>query len=303
MRIDRPLDRRQFLTSSALAGTALSPTLLPHLSPQALAKTRVTPGSAMRLGLVTYLWAKDWDLPTIIKNCEKSKVLGIELRTTHKHGVEPSLNKTQRKEVKKRFADSPVECLGPGSNERYDNPNPTVLKKAIEKTKAFIKLSHDIGATGVKVKPDRFHKGVDKNKTIEQIGKSLKTLAEFGQGFGQEIRLEVHGQCSHLPTIHKIMQVADHPNAKVCWNSNNQDLQGKGLEYNFNLVKKYFGATAHIRELNIGKYPYQKLINLFVKMDYPGWILLEARTKPKDPIAALIEQRQIFHKMIKNTQA
>jgi hypothetical protein len=84
----------------------------------------------------------------------------------------------------------------------------------------------------------------------------------------------------------------------VCWNCNPQDLEGQGLEYNFNLVKDRFGDTAHVRELNMGDYPYQQLIDLFVQMDYAGWVLLEARTKPKDRIAALIEQRKVFEEMV-----
>ena len=83
----------------------------------------------MKLGLVTYLWGRDWDLPTMIANCEKTKVLGVELRTTHAHGVELSLSDAERKEVKKRFDDSPVVCVGPGSNERFCHPDPAALKK------------------------------------------------------------------------------------------------------------------------------------------------------------------------------
>ncbi|MHC4501379.1 MAG: sugar phosphate isomerase/epimerase, partial [Planctomycetota bacterium] len=73
-------------------------------------------GSEMRFGLVTYLWGKDWDLPTLIKNCETTKVLGVELRTQHAHGVESSLSAQQRREVKKRFANSPVVLVGLGTN-------------------------------------------------------------------------------------------------------------------------------------------------------------------------------------------
>ena len=68
-------------------------------------------------------------------------MLGVELRTTHKHGVERTLSKAERKEVTKRFADSPVTLVGIGSNERFDNPDAAVLKKAIADTKDFIKLS------------------------------------------------------------------------------------------------------------------------------------------------------------------
>ena len=100
-----------------------------------------------------------------------------------------------------------------------------------------------------------------------------------------------------------IMDVAEHPNVGVCWNSNSQDLDGEGLEHNFNLVKDRFADTVHIRELNVSDYPYQELMNLFVKMDYKGWILLEARTKQEDRVKALIEQRHVFHDMVAKAQA
>jgi len=259
-------------------------------------------GSKMKFGLVTYLWGKDWDLATLISACEKSRVLGVELRSTHAHGVEPYLNAQERKEVKKRFDDSDVVLVGLGSDERFDNPDPAKLKKAIEATKAFIKLSYDVGGSGVKVKPDSFHKGVPREKTIEQIGRSLNIVGAFGADYGQQIRLEVHGQCSELATIKAIMDIAEHPNVGVCWNCNEEDLAGEGLEYNFNLVNGRFGDTLHTRELNIGRYPYQELMGLLVKMGYAGWVLLEARTKPEDRVKALVEQREIWEGMIAKAQ-
>ena len=96
------------------------------------------------------------------------------------------------------------------------------------------------------------------------------------------------------------MDVADHPNVKVCWNSNDEDLAGRGLEYNFNLVKDRLGDTTHIREMNVGSYPYQDLFNLLVKENYKGWILLECRTEPTDLVAAMVEQRELLDKMLAN---
>src|SRR5882672_11846548 len=61
--------------------------------------------SKIRLGTVTYNLAKDWDVPTIIKNCEEAKFDGVELRTSHAHGVEVALSKEQRQEVARRFRD------------------------------------------------------------------------------------------------------------------------------------------------------------------------------------------------------
>jgi sugar phosphate isomerase/epimerase len=290
--------RRDFLKQSMYLGVAA--VSAGPLAGLARSMEMLTP---MRLGLVTYLWGQDWDLPTVIANCEKSGVLGVELRTEHAHGVESSLNAAQRREVKKRFGDSPVTLLGPGTNFAFHHADQAKLRSDIDGAKEYIKLSYDCGGSGIKVKPNDLPKGVPTEKTTEQIGKSLNELGQFAAEYDQVVRLEVHGGCSKLPIMKAIMDVADHPRVGVCWNCNSQDLEGEGLEYNFNLVKDRFGDTVHVRELNIGDYPYQDLMNLFVKMDYKGWILLEARTKPEDRVKALAEQRQVFGDMVAKAQA
>ena len=99
-----------------------------------------------------------------------------------------------------------------------------------------------------------------------------------------------------------IFKQVTEPNVKICWNSNDSDLLPPGLMGNFDMVKNWLGDTVHVRELNIGEYPYQKLFNLFAGMGYEGWILLEARTEPKDRIAAMEEQLSLFNKLIANAE-
>jgi sugar phosphate isomerase/epimerase len=261
-------------------------------------------GSRMRFGLVTYLWGKDWDLPNLIRNCEATKVLGVELRTQHAHGVESNLSAQQRREVRARFADSPVILVGLGTNFAFHHADVKKLAADIEGAKQYVKLSHDVGGSGVKVKPNALPKDVPVEKTVEQIGRSLNGLGKYAADYGQEIRVEVHGRkTSELPIMKRIFDVATHPNVGVCWNCNEQDLEGQGLEHNFNLVKDRFSSTVHVREFNEGTYPYQDLMNLFVKMDYKGWILLEARTKPEDRVRALLQQRLLFEKMVAEAQS
>ena len=89
------LDRRRFVqTSVGVAAAGLLPSWLGEN--RGLAQPEQRKASKMRFGLVTYQWGDDWDLPTLLANCEKTGALGVELRTTHKHGVEPSLNASQR---------------------------------------------------------------------------------------------------------------------------------------------------------------------------------------------------------------
>ncbi len=293
------ISRRELLSTTVIAAavSTLAMTGLPRsvLSQEPLLEKK---GAGIRYGLVTYQWGKDWDLPTLLENCERAKVFGVELRTTHKHGVEPSLNESERNDVRARFESTPVQMVGIGSDERFDNPDPARLKQAIEATKGFVRLSHDVGGSGVKVKPDSFHKDVPREKTIEQIGRALNEVAEYGNGFGQQIRLEVHGQCAQLPTIKAILDVADNPNLAICWNSNPQDLETPGLEHNFNLVKSRLGQTTHIHRFDKPNYPWEQLLDLYVKADYSGWMMFEEGPIPEDPAGELTVQRQLFDKML-----
>lgn len=294
--MEKDLSRRDFIQRSISAGIGLA-----ALSP--LSAFSSSPESGMKFGLVTYEWAKDWDLPTLITNCEKTGVLGVELRTQHAHGVESTLNMAQRTEVKKRFADSPVTCLGYGSNFEYHSPDPIKLQENIEGTKSYIKLCHYIGATGIKVKPNNLPAEVSREKTIAQIAASFNEVGEFARDFGQLVRVEVHGHLTQeLPHMKAIFEQVTSPNVKICWNCNPEDLLPPGLEENFNSVKKWFGDTVHVREFNEGDYPYPELFKLFAGMNYSGWILLEARTQPIDRVAALKEQLALFNELVKQAR-
>lgn len=251
----------------------------------------------MRFGLVTYMWGADWDLPTLIANCQKAGARGVELRTEHAHKVEPEISSARRREVKQLFADSDVTLVGLGTNQDFHHVDPQRVRASIERAKEFIKLGHDVGGSGVKVKPNDLPKEVPHEKTIEQIGKSLNELGEFAHDYGQQIRLEVHGGCARLPTMAAIMKVADHPNVAVCWNSNPQDLQDGGLEENFRLVQSRLGATTHVHDLGGKNYPYPRLFMLLKDIKYHGWILIEASDKPTDRVAALAKEREVFEQL------
>lgn len=292
--MEKNLSRRHFIQRSVVAGIGLT-----AMEPFSSWATAVNPG--MKFGLVTYQWGKDWDLPSLIANCERTGFKGVELRTQHAHGVETSLNASQRAEVKKRFADCSVLCVGYGSNFEYHSPDPKILRENIEQTKEYIKLCKDIGAPGIKVKPNNLPKEIPREKTIAQIATSLNEVGHFARDLGQLVRVEVHGNLTQeIPNIRAIFEQVTEPNVKMCWNSNDPDLNPPGLEANFNSVKKWIGDTVHIRGLEISNYPYEQLFNLLAGINYNGWILLEASTEPKDKIAVMKEQVSLFNKMVAN---
>lgn len=230
----------------------------------------------MKLGIVTYNIGKDWDLDTLIANCEETGFDGVELRTTHAHGVEVELSAAERAAVRKRFDDSKVEIVGLGSAFEYDAIDPEELKQHIEGTKKYIRLAHDLGVSGIKVRPNKIHvdEGVEIETTLEQIGVSLAECGEFARDLGVQIRLEVHGRTTSDPVnIRKIMDYADHDNVFVCWNSNMTDLVDGSIDGNFASLQEYI-RLVHITEL-WNEYPWSRLFELLRQSGYTGFCLAE----------------------------
>ncbi len=268
------ISRKQFLKLGTLAigASAIPPALAAETAnPSGF----ITGPSRMKLGIVTYNIARDWDVPTIIKNCHETGFQGAELRTSHAHGVEVALSKDQRAEVKKRFQDSPVELMGLGSTFDFHMPDQAKLRADIAATKEYIVLAQAVGAPGVKVRPNALPPEVPRDATLKQIGTSLAELGEFGADHGVQIRLEVHGKdTSNVPFIKTIMDTASHKNVGVCWNSNQSDLDGQGFDYNFNLLKdKIF--TVHMRDLFLDEYPFRKLLTGLNANGFSGYCLAE----------------------------
>ncbi|MBN1640738.1 MAG: TIM barrel protein [Anaerolineae bacterium] len=225
----------------------------------------------MKLGLVTYMVASQWDVPTLIVKCTALGYEGVELRTTHAHGVELSLTPQERAEVRARFADAPVALWGLGSTCAYHYADPDELARNIEETKAFVHLAADVGARGVKVRPNGFQEqaGISKEATLEQIGLAFRECGAYAADHGVELWMEVHGRGTSDPRhMHTILTVADHPNCAACWNSNPGEVDEDGsVRASFALLRPWV-RSCHINRLADGDYPYRELFGLLETSGY-----------------------------------
>src|SRR5262249_37329642 len=202
----RDVTRRRFL--AAAGGAAVASASLPASAPAVPAEAKPL---KFRLGIVTYNIAAAWDLPTILKVCKNVGLSPVELRTTHKHGVEPSLSKAERGEVRQRFVDAGIEVWGCGTVCEFHSPDPAVVQKNIETCKQFVQLAADIGGRGVKVRPNGLPKEVAVEKTLEQIGKALIACGKAAADAGLEIWVEVHGPGTSEPRhVKTIMEHCGH---------------------------------------------------------------------------------------------
>jgi len=285
--------RRNFIRTAALSGTAIAiPGKLSGASPSYKVDSFELNENPLKLGVMTYTLAREWDIDTIIKNLSEAGYQTVELRTTHSHGVEVTLSENERQEVKKRFEDSPLEAISLASGFSYHSPDPDELKKNIEGTNEYTLLARDVGALGFRVFPNALPKEVPEEKTMEQIGRALAEVGEFAYNHGVEIRVCVHGTgTNRVSVIKKIIDYSQSSHVYVNWNCDANDIEGQGLEYNFNLIKDRI-RSLHIHEL-WDEYPYRQLFQLLSDNNFTGYCNAEISGND-DPVRFLRYYRGLF---------
>lgn len=275
-----PISRRLFLASTvtvaagAAAHAAKKKAREETVSAEHVVASASNAPRLFKLGMVTYNFAPEWDLATLLKRCKAAGIGGVEPRTTHKHGIEPTLSKSERQEVRKKFKDADIVLWCLGTVCEFHSPDQAVVKKNIDECKGWIELAHDLGAHAVKVRPNGLPKEVEESKTLEQIGNSLRTCGEAAQSAGVEVVCEVHGNgTAEPPRMRRIMDVAHHPAVGVTWNSNGSDVKNGSVKESFELLRPFI-KSCHINNLLSG-YPYRELFTLFRESGYDRWTEME----------------------------
>ena len=283
------MDRRSFfMRSAALAGGAVcghsSAGVAPVLAGQ------------FQLGCVTYNLLKDMDVETLIKTLEDTGLAAVELRSGHKHGVEPSLGADERRRVRARFEQSKVRLLSFGTACEFHSPDESERRRQIETGKSFVDLARDTGALGVKVRPNGLPKDVPYETTIRNIAGALRELGDYGQSKGVEIWMEVHGPATSEPKVSaEILRTASHQNVGACWNSNKTDVLNGSVKQSFELLKPFI-RNVHITDL-CNAYPWHELFRLLRESGFNRYTLAEVGEGSKEPARFLRYYRALWQQL------
>lgn len=238
------------------------------------AGARSRAASRFRLGLVTYNVAKDWDLDTLLRLCRATGFEGVEFRTTHAHGVERTLGAAERKDVRKKCADAGLLQTSLGTVCEFHSADPAVVRKNVDACREWVLLAKDIGARGVKVRPNGLPRDVPEEKTLEQIGWALAECGAFARDHGVEIWVEVHGDGTKVPArMRRIMDVCSHPSVGITWNSNDTDVEDGSVAKSFALLRPDV-RCCHVTDLG-SSYPYRELFSLLASSGFDGFTLCE----------------------------
>ncbi len=248
----------------------------------------------LHLGLVTYNLARDWDLATLLERCAETGFGAVELRTTHAHGVEPTLTEAERRSVRARFAASPVRLCGIGTVCEFHAREPEVVEANVAATAAAVDLAADLGCPGVKVRPngDHVRAGIPKADTLRQIGRALALCGAHAASRGVEIRLEMHGSVADAADIAAILDACGDPAVRVCWNCNAVDVKDGSVAADFARLRGRIGLV-HIQELWSPAYPWAEIFALLRAAGYAGDCLAEIPGSP-DPVRLMRYYRALF---------
>jgi sugar phosphate isomerase/epimerase len=282
------VNRRDFMLSTTAAAAAAG-------LPLPAASAAPAAGPAFRLGAVTYNTLKDFDVPTIIRVLEGAGFEAVELRTSHKHGVEPSIGREERARVRELFEKSKVRLVSFGTTCRFQSPDPAERAKQLVIAKQFADLAHDTGAIGIKMQPMEFPAEVPVATTIQNFGASLRELGDYGSSRGVEIWVEVHGRASEPAVAAALMKASGHKNVGVCWNSNPADVVNGSVKPSFDLLKPWI-RSVHINELANDHYPWRELFALLRDAGYDRYTFAEVQ-ESKEPERFLRGYRALWTEM------
>ncbi|HVW16413.1 MAG TPA: sugar phosphate isomerase/epimerase family protein [Mucilaginibacter sp.] len=275
----KQIDRRQFVKSSLILASSA---MLPFNMRSA--------GSKALLSFST-LGCPDWDFGQIVDFAATHDYQGIELR-----GIKRQLDLFQCAEFKDAAArkitlramnDKGLKFSDLGSSASLHFPDGAERTKNLDETRRFIDLAHEIECPFIRVFPNEFPKGQEKEATLDLMSAGLLTLAKYSEGSGVSVLIESHGDLIRSEDLEQVLESAEHKQAGMIWDVVNMwSITQEPVAEVFERLKKYIRHT-HIKDaivagknvnyvlLGKGNVPIFEAIDLLVKNNYNGYYSFE----------------------------
>lgn len=230
----------------------------------------------MKLSLDTYSIGADLTLRDLLELLPANGFQGVEFRceASQKHGVEPEISAEERRRIRSLIAGAGLEVSCLSTSQRYEYPDPALRQKAIERTKQFIDLAHDLGCGRIRVFGNDFPPGVPKPQVVQYVGESLRECGTYAEGKGVDVLLEMHGEFYYWEYALGAVKIADHPNVALNYNSDDRDLVNGSVAFTFDKVKDYI-RHVHMHDLDSPTFPYKELFGILKGMGYSNFLSLE----------------------------
>jgi sugar phosphate isomerase/epimerase len=202
----------------------------------------------MKLAFST-LGCPKWDLREIVAGARKWGYDGVELRA-----VAGSLDLLARAEfappqietTRKYFADEGIEICCVDTSCAFHSPDANERAKQVEIALRHADLAAKLGASLIRVFPDRIQAGAEREETRDWIAACLCDTAERVPE-GVNVGLETHGDFARAEHAAEIVRRANHRKVKLIWDVANSVAAGDEIEVAAQVVQPYL-AHVHLRD-------------------------------------------------------
>ncbi len=253
-----------------------------------------SPQSAKRLPIaVSTLGCPKWDWNTILKNASQYGFAALELRGIQDQMDLPKCPEFSGSRLKGTLADLSAARLAIsdlGASAQMHEPDPAKRAKHMDEARRFIDLAHELKAPYVRVFPNQFVKGEDKQVTFARISDGLRELAQHAAPAGVTLIVESHGEFRRAEDIIPIMEGPKAKNVGFLWDAHHTCVEGEKSADTWARLGKYTRHT-HLKDslpiagkpkderryvlLGAGDIPVKETVAVLVKNGYKGYYCFE----------------------------
>ncbi|MEQ1797534.1 MAG: sugar phosphate isomerase/epimerase family protein [Lacibacter sp.] len=259
----------------------------------AFSLTGISLTEKVKLPLLSFstLGCPDWSFSNILDFAVAHQFQAIELR-----GIQRQLDLIKCPEFNTRESiqasikmvkDKNLKLINLGASASLHIENPAERLNNLNEAKRFIDLAGQLGCPYVRVFPNNFPKGKDRDAIIELIVKGLIELGNYTQGTNVTVLMETHGDVVRTADIKKIMELTAHKKVGLVWDIVNMwEVTKEPPAEVYKSLKKYI-RHVHIKDGNTssGKLQYTLLgkggtpiftaIDILRKDNYQGYYSFE----------------------------
>ena len=210
------------------------------------------------------LGCPDWSFDRIVNFAASNGYDGIEIRGIQRQMDLPKCAEFGTDKIKdtiKLIKDKGLNIVNLGASAALHHSDAAERKKNIDEAKGFIDLAQQLNCPYIRVFPNNFPPGEDRNATMELIAKGLLELGDYAKSSNVTVLMETHGDVVKSDDILHIMEAAEHAHVGLVWDIVNMwSVTKEPPAQVYPKLKKYV-RHAHIKDLNIvdGKEAYTLL--------------------------------------------
>jgi len=243
----------------------------------------------MKLAFST-LGCPNWDLEMIARAAQDYGYAAIELRA-----IGGDLDLLKRPE----FQPGAIEATGRwlagqklsvccvDSSCTFDSRDAEERRKQVEVAVSHCRLAAVLGASLIRIFPDKIQIGATRAETRDNIAACLGEVARRAPN-GVRVGLETHGDFARGEAAAEIVRLADHPKVALIWDVANSLAAGDSIEESAHEVGRYL-AHVHLRDarpvkdhehwlpvlVGRGAVSFTSTVNALRGLGYDGYISFE----------------------------